>query len=107
MDQEQLLRTLFTGFIRIHILHHCAHRPWFGQELMEELSEHGYKLSYGTLYPVLHDLEKSGWLTQNEELVGGRWRKYYQTSTLGREVLALARKQVDELSEELEEDHED
>ena len=107
MDQEQLLHSLFAGFIRIHILHHCARRPWYGQELMDELSEHGYKLSFGTLYPVLHDLEKSGWLIREERLVGGRWRKYYRTSDQGQEALATARHQVKELSEELEETEDD
>lgn len=107
MSEEKLIRTLFLGFIRVHILHHCARRPWFGQELVGELAEHGYELSFGTLYPLLHTLEKEGWLSREERLEGGRWRKYYRCTETGKEVLAQAKHQVKELSQELEEEEND
>jgi DNA-binding PadR family transcriptional regulator len=107
VDQEQLLRNLFLGFVRIHILHHCSHRNWYGQELMEELLTHGYRFSYGTLYPVIHAMEKSGWLKRTEVLSDGRWRKYYGTTLEGRRVLADARAKVGELSAELEEEYDE
>ena len=103
MTEDRLLRKLFLGFVRIHILHHCAERPWYGQEMIEELHEHGYEFSYGTLYPILHALEKEGWLKRAEKLVDGRWRKYYKATESGRNVLRLARRQVRELAEELDE----
>ncbi len=103
MTKDRLLRKLFLGFVRVHILHHCAERPWYGQELIEELHEHGYDFSYGALYPILHTLEKEGLLKRTEKLVDGRWRKYYKATGSGRNVLLLARRQVHELAEELEE----
>jgi DNA-binding PadR family transcriptional regulator len=53
---EKITREFFLGFIRIHILHHAAKEPIFGQRFNEELSRHGYEISYGTLYPIFHGL---------------------------------------------------
>jgi hypothetical protein len=55
-------RDLLSGFIRLHILHHAAEGELYGQWMMEELARHGYRLSPGTLYPLLHGLEKRGYL---------------------------------------------
>jgi len=44
---------LFSGLIRIHVLHHAAQEELFGLGLIEELQRHGYHLSPGTLYPML------------------------------------------------------
>ena len=57
-----MLRDFFLGFIKIHILHHAAQEPVFGLALIRELARHGYDLSPGTLYPVLHGLESAGYL---------------------------------------------
>jgi DNA-binding PadR family transcriptional regulator len=43
-----------AGFIRLHILHHAVEGEIYGQWIIEELARHGYKLSPGTLYPMLH-----------------------------------------------------
>ncbi len=54
---------IFTpGLIRLHILHHAVEGPIFGLEMAEELARHGYRISLGTLYPLLHGLEKKGYL---------------------------------------------
>jgi hypothetical protein len=50
---------LFSGFIKLHVLHHASEEPIYGLWLIEELAEHGYKVSPGTLYPLLHSLEES------------------------------------------------
>jgi DNA-binding PadR family transcriptional regulator len=34
--------------------------PLYGLSMIEELARHGYRLSAGTLYPILHGLEKKG-----------------------------------------------
>jgi hypothetical protein len=47
-------RNLCTGLIRLHVLHHAAEGPIYGQAMIDELSRHGYRLSAGTLYPILH-----------------------------------------------------
>ena len=55
---------LLTGFIRLHILHHAAEHEIYGQWMIDELAHHGYRLSPGTLYPMLHAMEKKGYLTR-------------------------------------------
>jgi PadR family transcriptional regulator PadR len=46
-------RDLYSGLIRLHILHHAVEEPIFGLGMAEELARHGYTLSLGTLYPLL------------------------------------------------------
>ena len=94
-------KRLFQGFIILHILHHASETPVFGSWLMEELSEHGYKLSPGTLYPILHHLEKEQLLEQYEENVNGKIRKYYVTTEAGKAELAASKKYLAELIQEI------
>lgn len=42
--------------------------------MLEELKEHGYTISPGTLYPVLHNLEAEGLLVRQEKNVEGKLR---------------------------------
>ncbi|SCZ78585.1 PadR family transcriptional regulator [Acidaminobacter hydrogenoformans] len=94
-------KRLFQGFIILHILHHASETPVFGSWLIEELSEHGYKLSPGTLYPILHHLEKEKLLEQYEENVNGKIRKYYVTTAEGKAELAASKKYLAELIKEI------
>ncbi len=61
-------RNLYTGLIRLHILHHAAEGPIFGQAMIDELGRHGYRLSAGTLYPILHGMERQGYLRSSVTL---------------------------------------
>jgi PadR family transcriptional regulator len=54
---ENMVRDFFLGFIEVHILHHAAQEPVYGLALISELRRHGYELSPGKMYPVLHELE--------------------------------------------------
>lgn len=94
-------RHLFAGLVRLHILHHACRKDVFGVWLMEELAHHGYKLSAGTLYPVLHTMEHSGYLTSRIETVDGRQRRVYRATQSGRETLRLGKDRVRELYREL------
>ncbi len=78
-----LTRMFFGGFVRLHILYHAEKEPIFGVEMMEELRRHGYDVGAGTLYPMLHQLEESGYLTVQTEVVAGKQRKYYQATAAG------------------------
>jgi len=73
MSSERLLREFFSGFVKIHILYHTGDRPFYGQELKEELEEHGYSISYGTLYPLLHKLCAGGYLTREDRASMARY----------------------------------
>ena len=96
-----MLRDFFLGFIRIHILHHAAEEPIYGLWMIEELERHGYDLSPGTLYPILHGLEESGYLVSEERLVSGKVRKYYAITDEGHDMLRQARRQIRELTGEV------
>ena len=91
-DQE-----LLSGLIRIYVLHNARKRSLFGLALIESLRDRGYRLSPGTLYPLLHKLEKRGYLRSQEELLGGIYRRVYRTTPSGREALSKAREMVKEL----------
>ncbi len=94
-------RDLYTGLIRLHILHHAAEEPIFGLGIISELARHGYALSPGTLYPVLHGLESKGYLRSSRKAVAGKVRRVYRATSLGRKALGDARMKVRELFGEL------
>lgn len=94
---------ILGGFIRLHILHHAAHGEVFGLWMIRELARHGYEISPGTMYPMLHGMEKRGYLSAKEKLVKGRTRKVYRATAAGRKALKEAKKQVRELFDELSE----
>ncbi len=96
-----MLRDFLLGFIRIHILHHAALEEVYGMALIAELHRHGYELSPGTLYPVLHGLAEAGYLTTTPRVVGGKVRKYYAITAQGRATLAAVRPKIAELVAEV------
>lgn len=97
MAADDLLKHFFGGFVRVHILHHAVEAPIFGVEMIEELGRHGYKLSPGTLYPILHGMEKAGYLTRTDEVVEGKRRRNYRATKKGEKVLQEARIKLKEL----------
>ena len=94
-------KDLYSGLIRLHVLHHAVKEPIFGLGMIEELSRHGYRISPGTLYPLLHGLEKKGYLRSSEQAHGKSRRKIYRATPLGRKALTAAKKKVRELFHEL------
>lgn len=98
---------LYAGLIRLHVLHHAAARPIFGQWMIDELARHGYRLSPGTMYPVLHGLEQKGYLRSTDRVNAGHHRRVYRITPAGRRALRAARSKVHELFGELFEDHEE
>lgn len=94
-------RDLFSGLVRLHVLHHADEGPIFGLAIIEELRRHGYQISAGTMYPILHGLERKGYLVSRSSLGEGRQRRVYTITPLGRQVLAIARQKVDDLFGEM------
>ena len=97
MDEKDL----YSGLIRLHILHHAAEEAVFGLGIIEELARHGYKVSPGTLYPVLHGLERGKYLKSARKREGARLRRVYRVTPRGRKVLQAAKEKVRELFGEL------
>src|SRR5881296_345578 len=94
-------RDLYSGLIRLHVLHHAVEEPIFGLGMLEELARHGYRISPGTLYPILHGLEAKGYLRSTERRNGKSLRKVYRATPIGRKALAAAKSKVRELFQEL------
>ena len=94
-------RDLYAGLIRLHVLHHACEKPIYGVWIIEELRHHGYVLSPGTLYPLLHSLERKGYLRSREEREGKHARRVYAITARGRKAFAGAKEKVKELFGEL------
>lgn len=105
MDGDTRKRTmehhdLLSGLVRLHVLHHAAEHEIYGQWMIEELAGHGYRLSPGTLYPMLHKMERDGYLVSHDERDGRTVRKLYAITEKGKEGLALAKERVREFTGE-------
>jgi DNA-binding PadR family transcriptional regulator len=99
---KELEREILLGFWKAHILHHAGEQPLHGQWMILELRRHGYEISPGTLYPLLHRMERLGWLKGNSDPNGGkRARKDYRLTPRGRKVLEVVRENIKELHEEV------
>jgi PadR family transcriptional regulator, regulatory protein PadR len=96
--------TIHGGFIRLHVLHHASRQSIFGLGIIEELARHGYRVSAGTLYPILHGMEQEGFLRSFEHRSGRTGRRLYRATAKGRAALQEAKARVQELFHELFED---
>jgi len=94
-------RDLYSLLIRLHVLHHAVEGPIFGLGIIEELARHGYRISPGSLYPLLQGLEKKGYLRSREQRNGKSLRRVYRATQLGRRALAASKSRVRELFHEL------
>src|SRR3954463_4361052 len=94
---------LYVGLVRVHVLHHAAKELIFGLGMIEELGRHGYRLGPGTMYPLLHSMERRGWLRAQPVLVSGRRRKCYTATRAGKAALKDAIGRVRELLLEVSE----
>jgi PadR family transcriptional regulator PadR len=101
-EMNCLAREILLSFWKVHIMHHAAEGPVYGQWVIAELRRHGYEISPGTLYPLLQRMERHGWLkSAGSKRRGPRARKNYHLTREGRAVLELVRKQVDEMHREV------
>ena len=80
-----------SGNTTMLILKLLEEKDMYGYQIIEELAEKSqqlFQLKTGTLYPLLHGLEKSGKVTSYEEHVEGqKVRRYYQLTKQGRGLL--------------------
>ena len=95
-------REILLGFWKVHILHHASEEPIHGQWVLTELRRHGYEISPGTLYPLLHRLRRKRWVNARLTKVGGRERRYYCITPAGRRALAGLRRDWQHLLDCLE-----
>jgi DNA-binding PadR family transcriptional regulator len=96
-----MIKEFLRGSMRVHVLYHASKEKVFGVEMLRELRRHGYRLSPGTLYPMLHKMKKDGLLSCERIIVNGKVRKYYTATKKGKRVLEQARKKIRELVAEV------
>ena len=95
-------REILLSFWKVHILHHAGEGPIHGQWALTELRRHGYEISPGTLYPLLHRMRRNGWLScRKAPRRGLRTRMDYRLTAAGRKVLELVRRRLEELCAEV------
>jgi len=82
-------------------LYHASKEEIFGMDIMKELKSHGYSISPGTLYPILHSLENQKYLTSRKKVVNGKTRKYYKITKKGLGALAKSKEKIRELVDEV------
>ena len=98
--RDPVVREFLLAFWKIHILHHAAEQGVYGQWMLEELHHHGYRLSPGTLYPMLARMAKRGWLRAAEPKRSKAARVYRLTPS-GHDVLKQILDSLDELYREV------
>ena len=101
---NNIFRDVFLGFMRVHVLYHASKERIYGIEMIEELAHHGYDISPGTMYPILHRLEKTGLLFSEQEVAAGKVRKYYRITPSGTKVLKELKAKIAELTDEVLDD---
>jgi DNA-binding PadR family transcriptional regulator len=69
--------------------------------MSEELARHGYKISPGTLYPLLHRMQTAGLLISRQVVVDGHSRRVYRATKKGRDSLLECRTVLLDLSTQL------
>ena len=93
-------REIRIGIWKIHILHHAASRPVWGIWLLDELADHGHRLSPGTLYPALARMANNGWLRRTPGS-HARARQLYRITPAGRALLRALRREFTALYREV------
>ena len=98
------MREIDLAFIKLHILYHASKEEIYGIGLVKELSRHGYKLSFGTLYPTLAKMVQLGLLNFEARTVNHKQRKYYRVTPKGLRELNKVKEKIRELHKEVVEE---
>ena len=82
---------LMAGSSTLLVLSLLDKGDMYGYQMIEELSRRSnntFQMQEGTLYPILHGLEKGKYLTSyQQQAPTGRMRKYYRLTRRGRQLL--------------------
>lgn len=97
---DAVTREFLLAFWKIHILYHAEEQGVYGHWMLEELHRHGYRLSPGTLYPLLARMARHGWIRAVEP-ERARDARVYRITSEGSEVLKRLRGSLAELQHEV------
>jgi PadR family transcriptional regulator PadR len=85
---DAIYRTMLRGLAKVLVLQMASKRPVYGWALRKSLEAAGYRISSGTLYPLMRDLEAKGLMCSVVRAVGKRKLRYYELTPEGRVRLA-------------------
>ena len=83
-------KSLLSGSTTLLVLSLLAEGEKYGYQMIQELaakSDNTFQMKEGTLYPILHGLERDGCVTVSQRWSGGRQRRYYRLTGKGRGLL--------------------
>lgn len=90
-SKMKMNKKLLSGSTPMLLLKLLDGKDMYGYEMIDELakrSDNTFSLKAGTLYPLLHTLEKDGMLTSYEKDTDqARVRKYYRITKEGKKLL--------------------
>ena len=102
MNSQGLIHRAFLhGVTKLFVLHRAGQGPVYGEALSKSLRRLGYHISPGSLYPLLHSLEREKLLRCRIQVTKGRVRKYYELTSKGQSCLTAVREEVAGLVHEI------
>lgn len=82
---------LMAGSSTMLVLSLLENNDMYGYQMIEQLARRSndtFQMQEGTLYPILHALEKGKYLSSyQQQAPTGRMRKYYKITRKGKELL--------------------
>jgi PadR family transcriptional regulator PadR len=99
--QKQITQAFWQGMVKLVVLHQAGLAPVYGGRLSKYLRNLGYDISPGSLYPLLHTLEKADLLRSRIKIFKGRVRKYYELTPQGQACLEAVRQEVGGIMKEV------
>ena len=97
-------KELLKGTTEVMVLKLLKNEPMYGYGLIKKLdmiSNGSFKFKEGTLYPILHALEKKKLIESYWDSWDGRKRKYYKVTDLGLKQLVYKKEEWLEFSKAL------
>lgn len=89
-------KELLKGSTSTLVLSVLENKDLYGYKIIRELeirSKNAFEMSEGTLYPILHALEKEKFLESYWDEVDGRNRKYYHITKKGKKELEVKKEE--------------
>jgi PadR family transcriptional regulator PadR len=91
---DAIYRAVLHGLAKVLVLHMASKEPVYGWALRKSLDAVGYRISSGTLYPLMRSLEANGLMHSTARPVGRRMVRYYELTAEGRLRLAALRREL-------------
>lgn len=97
MSAKRIRSKITRGSGELAILSLLAEQPLYGFEIAKQIGERtdgALKFTLASLYPLLYEMEKRGWVEGRwQSNQAGRDRRYYHLTPAGRKQLAPLRQE--------------